>query len=710
MKMRKTCATSTMTALMLKEGVKNMNINRRIGICSTERIRRVETTPPALFCCRCSSSSPFTSSSSLRGSSSSSLHLSPTTSSPSADDATSIDSVDNCDSFEYPIINHPAVEALQINIRPRGKLKARHKHLFLNHKLTMQQQQQQQNQYSKKNSNKEAQTSIDNNLVLLDELAIVLCNTGVVPRKELFETYAAACRIHAKFPDMRRMADLAAGHGLLSWFLLALDLDWKEVLKEELMEQEVLKDLGEEEAKRNNDENYKQQSNKRHRPRTVICVDRRIPPSADVIAAALIERFPQLESRWCYVQADLTAIVPHRSCLLTSVHACGTLTDYLIELAIGNHDDICRTTDNSSAADGNMEEYGGGGSAPLAVVPCCHTVQSRKGYRPHHLSGMGTEEVVALIEEQVTNTALFQSQINMQEIQQQQQTSKNKMMADVVDEVRCRTLMNAGYSVEVAMLPELFTARNRLLLGAVTSESSSKSSTEEVMSATGTMGLKRLEDRDFFQRKAPDRGGSTVTSSDDNDCRIRIPLKDDEESIVHCRSISGRELANKRFIQQIPNHFTSSIVMSMWLTGSAVKEASSSVRDSSGGSVRDGASIVHSEDADAGDLDKEKESFLRTLQAIANQCCKEYAGIDDTTTRNTKDNDNAQIICTVVAMGQMDIQPSTGRRSQRYKFSYGKEEGALKDIRTAGVSRNMAKRIHDSIRQKAVDKFGDLLR
>ena len=79
-----------------------------------------------------------------------------------------------------PIVQHPAISALK-EIRPRSRLKEHHKHLF-----------------DRTNSN---------NTLVFDELALVVCSTGVVCRKELLETYAAATFIHAKFPhpQLRRL-------------------------------------------------------------------------------------------------------------------------------------------------------------------------------------------------------------------------------------------------------------------------------------------------------------------------------------------------------------------------------------------------------------------------------------------------------------------------------------------------------------------------
>jgi hypothetical protein len=453
-----------------------------------------------------------------------------------------------------PILYHPATVALSVDLRPRSRLQPKHEHLF--------------------HSNNNNSTT-----PLFDALGIVACRTGVVCRKEFFETYAAATYIHAAFPHATRLADLASGHGLLAWFLLALD-------------HYDVDDISTTNATTN------------AKPRTVVCVDRRMPPSAHTIAAAMLDRFPELEGRWSYVSADLAAVVPHPSCVLTSVHACGTLSDGIIAMAIDS-------------------------SAPLAMVPCCHTVnQERMGYRPHVLAGMDAEQVAALVEER----------------KKEQAHAKHEAVAAVVDEVRCRTLRNAGYAVEEAMLPEAFTARNRLLLA-------------EPPTSSRRVGVVNQKSRPFFQRQT--EGGRMPPPP-----HIRIPLVDDPESIAHCHAVSVKACATTETIVQIPRHLSLTLAMSIWLTRTGRKDS-----------------------ADHSDLTAE------SLQAVANQCCGEM-------------EETEAIQCTVEAFGDVQVQSTTGRGSQLYRFKYEKWNGT--NIR--GASRTAAKTLHCMFRERIVDKFGDILR
>src|SRR6478609_2159592 len=57
---------------------------------------------------------------------------------------------------------------------------------------------------------------------LFGELAKVVCETGMLPQKELHECWQMANAVHRTFPESLRVADIAAGHGLLAWILVLL--------------------------------------------------------------------------------------------------------------------------------------------------------------------------------------------------------------------------------------------------------------------------------------------------------------------------------------------------------------------------------------------------------------------------------------------------------------------------------------------------------
>lgn len=145
---------------------------------------------------------------------------------------------------------------------------------------------------------------------MFDALARAVCRAGCLPRKELYEAWEVARRVRRRFRG-RRIVDLACGHGLLAQALLLLDDSSPEAW----------------------------------------AVDQRIPQSAATLEASLNEAWPRLRGRVHRVEVDLRDVPLFRDDLIVSAHACGGLTDLILERAV---------------------EVG----ACVAVLPCCHDLQS----------------------------------------------------------------------------------------------------------------------------------------------------------------------------------------------------------------------------------------------------------------------------------------------------------------------------------------------
>ncbi|KAG8465236.1 hypothetical protein KFE25_012599 [Diacronema lutheri] len=298
---------------------------------------------------------------------------------------------------------------------------------------------------------------------LFDRVARAVCESGALPRKELFEAWAVALRVHAHFPRARRFADVASGHGLLAWMLLLLDSE---------------SHLG--------------------HTRTAVCIDRRMPASAERLEAQMLRAFPHLRGRWHFVEADAAHLEADASCVLAAVHACGGLSDALVSLALAAR-------------------------APIALVPCCHTfktwaphplVAGCAPYAPFAAHGVHGAERRALVEAALSGG------------------SGSRAVAHFLDGARVAALQAGGYAVVRENLPVQLTAQHTLLLAVPAHGEQSARAAQPIARARAaaptahTAASPRLLPR---ARPAP-----------------RVPLADSSTAIAACAALSGRVQADAR--------------------------------------------------------------------------------------------------------------------------------------------------------------------
>lgn len=493
--------------------------------------------------------------------------------------------------------HHPAMSVLTTNLRPRSRLKPRHESLFVDY-----------GGYSHPYFS------------VFNQLGRLCCQMGVVSRKEFLENYAAATLIHQHFPNVARVADVAAGHGLLAWFLLVLYNS----------------------NSNNINDNKNKGTNTTTTATTAVCIDRSMPAAAERIAAVMQETFPTLS--WSYVQADLAACIPHPSCLLVSVHACGTLTDDLIAMAI--HDNV-----------------------PCAIVPCCHTLRSGI-YQPHVLAGISTEQVTQQV--QAYKATLMDD-------------DKHLAVATVVDQVRYKTLQRAHFDVQIAWLPDTFTPKNRLFLAspslslAVQAQSNTSCSSKSGNILSIEQLHQSLQQGTFFERQEPstNRGQNNATSSNQHERQsptpksLRIPLGNDPKSIATCKRLSGKDQAWERLTQQIPRHFSFTLALSVWLDHDSVQQDDEWRQDK--GAVFSAAATIWLEE-------------LKTL-------------VDETILTNNVHNLQCHVECDIATQSEKQ-----GRRSQLYKFCYTRVDGGG----MSGPPRQQAKDLHQVLRAALQERYGNL--
>ncbi|MBX3214116.1 MAG: hypothetical protein KF850_18930 [Labilithrix sp.] len=141
---------------------------------------------------------------------------------------------------------------------------------------------------------------------LFDRIARVLCEASCLPRKELYESWEVARRTRRRFRG-GRVVDLACGHGLVAHLMLLLDDTSAEA----------------------------------------VCADRRLPPSATQLSAAMVRAWPRLADRLTYLERHVEDVELREGDVIVSTHACGALTDVVLARAVAAR-------------------------ARVAVLPCCH--------------------------------------------------------------------------------------------------------------------------------------------------------------------------------------------------------------------------------------------------------------------------------------------------------------------------------------------------
>ena len=84
--------------------------------------------------------------------------------------------------------------------------------------------------------------------------------------------------------------------------------------------------------------------------RTAIAVDNKIPSNSEKLSAALMTSWPRLKSRIIFKQVPVEEFVILPGDIVVSAHACGSLSDLILDKAIEQH-------------------------ARVAVLPCCHDLK-----------------------------------------------------------------------------------------------------------------------------------------------------------------------------------------------------------------------------------------------------------------------------------------------------------------------------------------------
>jgi len=128
---------------------------------------------------------------------------------------------------------------------------------------------------------------------LFDRIARVVCETGCLPRKELYEAWEVARRTRRLLRG-GRVVDLGGGHGLVAHIMLLLD----------------------------------------DSSPSAVVIDPAIPESAVTLNDALVRVWPRLAGRVTSLSQRMEATELTADDVVVSCHACGALTDHVLSQSV----------------------------------------------------------------------------------------------------------------------------------------------------------------------------------------------------------------------------------------------------------------------------------------------------------------------------------------------------------------------------------------
>ncbi|OEU07209.1 hypothetical protein FRACYDRAFT_251549 [Fragilariopsis cylindrus CCMP1102] len=399
---------------------------------------------------------------------------------------------------------------------------------------------------------------------LFNKFARTVCFTNVIPRKEIFEAWAMALYVHYTFlsttststststssttsnrrrPKIKRIADLVCSHGLLSWALLLLSSEEEESESveekqeekevegvEEVQQQQQQEEEEEEEVENKKTANISSPTKTKSLNLTssisAVCIDLKMPKSSETVATVFKETFynnstagecTESNLDWNYVEGPIEYIIPHSSTLLVGIHACGTLSDKIIDLAISS---------NSS----------------LALVPCCHT---KKQFTADQQNNFLTQQ-------------------------------QNYSLTDFIDNYRKQKLIDHGYTVHEIFIPSEFTPKNRILLCIPPPIPIKEEEEEEEVGNDYVLINYKDKINNSTTAKINPINNNGFNSNKWWKIPFKIPIGDTMESKLIIQSLSGRDASIQRKQDSIP---TPSLCISVWISSSELYSNSNSSYD-----------------------------------------------------------------------------------------------------------------------------------